>query len=565
MRKYLSVAFMVACISLQAQFVNQVTLLDSFSVSQIDSIIVSQGVPSGVIQLKYPVKTYKVLYNTVSWDSSSTVASGLLCVPVGLPCKTALVSYQHGTTTQRNQVASYEQGGEWFISLIAAAVGFVSIQPDYLGLGYNTLPLHPYQHAHTEATSVIDLIRATRDTVAALGAPVDDQLFLIGYSQGGHATMAAHQLIQQQLDSTMHVTASAPGSGAYDMGGVMADLLTSGQPYPAPYYLPYLVLAYNEVYNIFPADSDFFIHPYDTVLPPLFYAPGGADGNTVDNDMPNVPVQIMQPVLVDSFISDSNNNNDVFRNLLRENDTYNWIPTSPIHMYGCDGDQYVPFENAKVAYAHFIQNGTPPGLIDTDDVSPSSNHVACAQFAILAGTTWFQTLVYQPLASLGVTAVNDSSSTDSTNSTGSATAMDTLGNAPYSYLWSNGDTTATVTGLSAGTYYVTVTDKSLCTVTDSTVISYVHIATGVESQVLTNVRIFPNPTNGFINIQNLDPSDNIKTTEVYDMSGRLVKTYSLRQSNSIKLYFEDDAQGVYYVYMRSEAGKEVRQKVVVME
>lgn len=565
MRKYVFAALLFSSTLLNAQFVNQLTLLDSFSVAQVDSILMAQGVPNGVIQLKYPVKTYRLLYNTVSWDSSATVASGLLCVPVGLPCKTALLSYQHGTTTQRNQVASYEAGGEWFISLIGAALGYVSIQPDYLGLGYSTLPLHPYQHAHTEATSVIDMLRATKDTVASLGAPVDDQLFIMGYSQGGHATMATHQLIQAQLDSTLHVTASANMSGAYDMGGVMADLLTSGQPYPAPYYLPYLVLAYNEVYQIFPADSDFFIAPYDTVLPPQFFSPGGADGNTVDNDMPNVPVEIMQPVLVDSFVSDSDNNNDTFRDLLRENDTYNWVPTSPVHMFGCDADQYVPFENAKVAYAHFIENGTPPSLVDTFDVSPTSNHVPCAQFAILAAVTWFESLVYQPLASLGVTAISDSSATDSTNFTGSATAMDTLGNPPYTFAWSNGDTGVHVTGLAPGTYYVTTTDRSLCTVTDSVTITYTHITTGVETQVLTNVRVFPNPTTGMVNIQNLDPSDNIKTTDVYDMSGRLVKTYQLRNANSIQLYFDGDAQGVYYLYMRSEAGKEVREKLVVLE
>ena len=273
----------------------------------------------------------------------------------------------------------------------------------------------------------------------------------------------------------------------------------------------------------------------------------------------------MLPALIDSFVSDSDNNNDTFRDILRANDTYNWVPNSPVHMFGCDADQYVPFENAKVAYQHFIQNGTPANLIDTIDPSPTSDHVPCAQYAILGGATWFQTLVYQPLTSQGITAVNDSSSTDSTSSSGSATAMDTLGHAPYTYLWSNGDTTVTITGLSAGTYYVTVTDQNLCTVTDSTVIHYVHITTGIENQVLTNVRVFPNPSNGMINIQNLDPSDNIKTSEVYDMSGRLVKTYSLRNSNSIQLYFEDDAQGVYYLCMRSEAGKEVRQKVVVME
>ncbi len=50
--------------------------------------------------------------------------------------------------------------------------------------------------------------------------------------------------------------------------------------------------------------------------------------------------------------------------------------------------------------------------------------------------------------------------------TGTATVMATAGTgtAPYTYLWSNGSTDQTATGLIAGTYTVTVTDKNGCTV-----------------------------------------------------------------------------------------------------
>lgn len=46
---------------------------------------------------------------------------------------------------------------------------------------------------------------------------------------------------------------------------------------------------------------------------------------------------------------------------------------------------------------------------------------------------------------------------------GTASVIPSGGIAPYSYLWSNGKTTQTITGLLAGTYSVTVTDAAACT------------------------------------------------------------------------------------------------------
>lgn len=50
---------------------------------------------------------------------------------------------------------------------------------------------------------------------------------------------------------------------------------------------------------------------------------------------------------------------------------------------------------------------------------------------------------------------------------GTATANPTGGSAPYSYLWSNGATTQSISNLSIGTYTVTVTDDNTCQVSGS--------------------------------------------------------------------------------------------------
>jgi PKD repeat protein len=56
-------------------------------------------------------------------------------------------------------------------------------------------------------------------------------------------------------------------------------------------------------------------------------------------------------------------------------------------------------------------------------------------------------------------------------SNGSASVNVTAGTSPYSYAWNNGSTASSISNLSAGTYYVTVTDARSCIALDSAIVS----------------------------------------------------------------------------------------------
>lgn len=102
-----------------------------------------------------------------------------------------------------------------------AAQGFTVIIPDYLGNGdpihfpgYPKPSFHPYLHAQSEATTILDAIRATR---TALGKTGTAKVHLLGGSQGAHAAAAAAMLIGQQYSSSFTITAAAFNGAPFNL------------------------------------------------------------------------------------------------------------------------------------------------------------------------------------------------------------------------------------------------------------------------------------------------------------------------------------------------------------
>ena len=162
-------------------------------------------------------------------------------------------------------------------------------------------------------------------------------------------------------------------AGPYDVSGVQTDLLTNGENYPAPYYLPYLILSY---YNIYPELNEYnydsiFVSPYDSILP--LYFDGYHNGGEINAIMPSDPVNILNPVFYNDFLTDSLH---PFRLALEANDLTNWTPIAPINFYYCGGDQHVTYLNAIVAYETMTNQGV--STLEQTDIDPNFDHNECA-------------------------------------------------------------------------------------------------------------------------------------------------------------------------------------------
>lgn len=341
-----------------------------------DSLRHAQHVPKRLAPIRYDVDVYEVDYRTTWWDGSSIMASGLILLPREPKVAIPLVAYGHGTRLQRERL--WNMKGEEAICAFFAADGYAVCMPDYLGLGRGERN-HLYHHAQTEATCMIDMLSAMQELNQVVGIRENGQLFLSGYSQGGHVAMATHRYLQQNPQRGFKVTASAPMSGAYDLAGVQGDVIR--KPYEYPGYLPFLLFSYQEAYHILPDSSSYFKAPYDSLIPPFF------DGNhklkELTTVMPPVPADVLRDELWEAFQKDPQN---PLRMALAENTLIHWAPESPVLMCYCKSDEQVNYRNALVARDTMEALGSK--VVNLRHAGKRFRHGPCALYTSIYAKMW---------------------------------------------------------------------------------------------------------------------------------------------------------------------------------
>lgn len=361
--------------------------LESLSALEIYGLLYAyfQGPPP--ITITYGVDIHRITYETFDHRGVSAVASGALAVPTGAGVPSVpFVSYQHGTQFLRTDAPSNKTAGDQALGVIMGTDGYAVALPDFLGLGTNSPPRHPYVHARSEAVACVDMMRASRTFISNnTTLNLNGKLFLMGYSQGGHATLALQKELEQNHAAEFPITASAPMAGPHDLSGTMADALLSDTPYSDPEYLAYMLFGYNGVYGFFGSASEILKTPYDTNLPPLL--DGAHSSSEVGDAMPPVPKQIFKDTYLSAFESDTNH---PFRVALRANDTYRWTPQAKTRLYHCAGDTVVPQANSLIAYSNFVARGA--ANVSFQDPSPGSDHSDGIRPCFEAAKAWFDSM-----------------------------------------------------------------------------------------------------------------------------------------------------------------------------
>lgn len=345
------------------------------------------GVESLIPDVASGVIVYSINYMT-TFNGSEIMASGLVAVP-SVPGTYPVLAYQNGTNTLHANAPSVNPYYTLYQLLeCAASTGYVVVMADYLGFGVSEQMNHPYLHKESTVRTVVDMLRAVKefDEDVAKDINISNDYYLLGYSQGGWATLALLENIEQEHGEEFNVVATACGAGPYDISFFNSYIL-SLTTYPMPVFLGYIANCYTSFSLFTNPLSDLFNQPYAGRIPGLY--DGMHSSDDINDQLTTDLTALFNPDYVSGF-ADSPSYQGV-RDALAENSISAWHSYVPIlFLHGSD-DTYVIPELSSRMHDAMISAGSNP-VTCTYVTLNGVNHTTGIVPAGLAGLAFFKTL-----------------------------------------------------------------------------------------------------------------------------------------------------------------------------
>ncbi|NNM15252.1 MAG: T9SS type A sorting domain-containing protein, partial [Bacteroidia bacterium] len=179
---------------------------------------------------------------------------------------------------------------------------------------------------------------------------------------------------------------------------------------------------------------------------------------------------------------------------------------------------------------------------------------------------------YLPVGGPLVCSTTGSVITCGTN-TGTVTVNVTGGVPPYNYFWNTNppQTTQTATNLPAGTYLVQVTDQ---TGSSSSIFCFATItcSNAKNSSAISNdenndwsIMVYPNPTDGAINLNYFADEEQRIVVEFRDMTGRVVHAVNETATlgaNQHRYDLSSLPKGIYFIIVQNKDARKVERIVL---
>jgi len=300
------------------------------------------------------ITVYKLVYKTTV-NNQEINASGLMCVP-DTPGDYPVLSFQNGTNTL-NANAPSESPSDYSYRMIEliASLGYIVVIPDYPGFGASASIPHPYLLIEPTVRSLVDNFNAVKELVSSELPEINliNEYYLLGYSQGGWATLALHKALETDYSENFDLIGSACGAGPYNIYMLLEGMINV-TTYPAPVYLGYIVNAYTAYEQFTNTFTDIFNEPYASRISSLYT--GMLTSSEINNQLTTSITDLINPDFLAGFASASEYSS--VRDALNRNSISAWHSYKPLLLLHGENDKDVYPVATEYMYSAMLEAGT---------------------------------------------------------------------------------------------------------------------------------------------------------------------------------------------------------------
>ena len=281
------------------------------------------------------------VYESIDLDGNPILLSGKVILPAKEPIKRYIL-VSHYTITSNVEAPS----NIFSLEGLLVKLGYALIIPDYLGYGITADHIHPYLVMDITARNVLDMYDAVVPFMKAAGCvPEHDDIYLMGYSQGGATTMAVQHAIEHH-DKPIKIRRVFAGGGPYDIKYTYDQFVeTNWASYPCavPIMMQGMVVGNKLDLDMSKMMKPFIYENLDDWVNSKLYTAGQINtllGSHVTSDL-LTEIGMDRTSQEVSELYKAMVNNSIL--------TYSWTPKAPVFMFHSMDDDVVPFENAMRA------------------------------------------------------------------------------------------------------------------------------------------------------------------------------------------------------------------------
>lgn len=235
---------------------------------------------------------------------------------------------------------------------VLVKLGYGLVIPDYQGYGVTANQIHPYLVMDITALNVIHMYLAVREWLKAVDMePENDDIYLMGYSQGGANTMAVEHLIETQYcypeyKDYIKVHRVFAGGGPYDVKATYERFVntdTAGYPVAVPLVLQGMILGNNLNVKIEDMMQGWMCDKMDEWINSKRYT--SAQINAMIDT--HVTHEILTP---EAMQQKSDKVAELYKAMTMNSIiSYNWSPEASVYIFHSMDDETVPYTNASNA------------------------------------------------------------------------------------------------------------------------------------------------------------------------------------------------------------------------